>query len=263
MRLTHCTATRGFVSCGLACIATALSWAAEMTEPCKDTVSTEPFVGHRNEAQEGDSKAQHELGRKFFYGCGVKRDRAEAARWSRLAADRGLADAEFNLGVLHLNGWGVERDEAEAARWFRLAADQGLADAELGLGTLYLEGSGVERDEVKAADRGLADAEFSLGTLYMEGLGVQMSESAALEWFRKAADQGDAPAAFNVGVLLARGADEFGRDVEAAHFWFRLAEDRRYVKAAKARETLEASMTSKEISNAKARYSAHRNKLVP
>ena len=33
--------------------------------------------------------------------------------------------AQFNLGGCYVVGEGVERDKAEAVKWFRLAADQG------------------------------------------------------------------------------------------------------------------------------------------
>jgi TPR repeat protein len=54
----------------------------------------------------------------------------------RKAADQGNARAQFNLGVLYANGQGVAQDYAEAARWYRKAADQGHADAQNNLGLL-------------------------------------------------------------------------------------------------------------------------------
>jgi TPR repeat protein len=83
-------------------------------------------------------------------GQGVARDYAEAARWSRKAADQGVAEAQFNLGVMHDNGRGVARDYAEAARWLRKAADQGFARAQCMLGLKYYDGQGATQDYVQS-----------------------------------------------------------------------------------------------------------------
>ena len=58
-------------------------------------------------------------------GEGVPQDDAEAVRWFRLAAEQGEARAQFNLGIRYANGEGVPQDDAEAIRWYRLAAEQG------------------------------------------------------------------------------------------------------------------------------------------
>ena len=41
----------------------------------------------------------------------------------KAAAEQGDAKAQFNLGNMYLNGRGVPKDVVEAARLFRLAAD--------------------------------------------------------------------------------------------------------------------------------------------
>ena len=48
----------------------------------------------------------------------------------RALAEQGDAIAQYNLGSMYATGDGVPEDRAEAARWFRLAAEQGLADAQ-------------------------------------------------------------------------------------------------------------------------------------
>jgi flagellar biosynthesis GTPase FlhF len=63
-------------------------------------------------------------------GEGVAKDNVEAARLFRLAADQGDAKAQSELGRMHRNGEGVARDNVEAARLLRLAADQGIAEAQ-------------------------------------------------------------------------------------------------------------------------------------
>ena len=77
-------------------------------------------------------------------------DDAQAAKWTRLAADQGNASAQYRLGLMYYNGRGVPQDYAEAAKWFRLAADQGYAYARYSLGVMYEHGQGVPQDDVQA-----------------------------------------------------------------------------------------------------------------
>ena len=47
--------------------------------------------------------------------------------------------AQFNLGGCYVVGEGVERDKAEAVKWFRKAAEQGVEQAEVALKRLDAE----------------------------------------------------------------------------------------------------------------------------
>jgi TPR repeat protein len=80
----------------------------------------------------------------------VRRDYVEAAKWNRLAADRGYEAAQYALGWMYVNGLGVPQDYVEAAKWYRLAADQGLAVAQYTVGLMYSNGQGLPRDYVRA-----------------------------------------------------------------------------------------------------------------
>ena len=60
-----------------------------------------------------------------------------------MRADQGNDRAQCNLGHMYWNGTGVLQDYAEAARLFRLAADQGIDRAQCNLGNMYLNGTGV------------------------------------------------------------------------------------------------------------------------
>ena len=101
-------------------------------------------------AEQGDTRAQYNLGFSYANGEGFPQDYVEAVRWYRLAADQGHVDAQFNLGVMYANGEGVPQDHAEAVRWYRLAADQGYARAQYNLGVSYDNGEGVPQDHVEA-----------------------------------------------------------------------------------------------------------------
>ena len=52
------------------------------------------------------------------------------------AAKQGDVDGHYNLGVMYENSRAVRRDRVEALRWYRLAADQGDADARKALDRL-------------------------------------------------------------------------------------------------------------------------------
>ena len=64
-------------------------------------------------AEQGDARAQTELGARYENGRGVARDYRAAVSWFRRAAAR--------------------RNLVEAVRWYRLAAEQGHADAQKAL----------------------------------------------------------------------------------------------------------------------------------
>ena len=62
-------------------------------------------------------------------GQGVPQDYAAAMKWYRLAADQGNAKAQSNLGVMYGNGQGVPQDYVQAHLWWSLAAAGGDKDA--------------------------------------------------------------------------------------------------------------------------------------
>ena len=73
--------------------------------------------------------SQFNVGFRYEYGEGVKRDFVEAARWYRLAAEQGHDYAQFYLGACYEYGKGVIKDYVEAVKWYRMAAEQGNEDA--------------------------------------------------------------------------------------------------------------------------------------
>ena len=78
------------------------------------------------------------------------KDKQEAAKWFRKAAEQNYAPAQSNLGYCYDNGRGVEKDAEEATKWYRKAAEQGHPEAQLNLGYCYANGQGVEEDIVEA-----------------------------------------------------------------------------------------------------------------
>jgi hypothetical protein len=116
----------------------------------------------------------------------------------RPLAENGNARAQFNLGLMYVDGLGVPQDYAEAARLFRMAAMQGDTNAQLNLGVLYAKGQGVPQDYSeavswyrKAAEQGDVYAQFILGRMYVLGRGVPQNYVEAHMWWNLAASQGN------------------------------------------------------------------------
>ena len=76
-------------------------------------------------AEQGDARAQSNLGVRYANGQGLPEDDAEAVRWYRLAAEQGDARAQSNLGYHYANGEGIPEDLVLAYMWYNLAAAQG------------------------------------------------------------------------------------------------------------------------------------------
>jgi TPR repeat protein len=76
----------------------------------------------------------------------VKADPTVAHEMFRYAASYfGDPDAQFNLGRLYLIGKGTQKDPIQAARWLRLAANKGQHNAQALLGTMLFKGEDLSR----------------------------------------------------------------------------------------------------------------------
>ena len=64
-------------------------------------------------------------GGHYYFGFHVKQDRPEAAKWFRIAADRGFGEAMVDLGIMLWSGDGVAKDEDAAVRYWRAAKRAG------------------------------------------------------------------------------------------------------------------------------------------
>jgi uncharacterized protein len=182
-------------------------------------------------AQGGDAQAQIEMGIRYLQGKGVTQDLPEAAKWFRLAADKGNTEALSALGaIFHDGGKGVAQDYREAAKWYRLAAQKGDVDAEDTLGDIfYRGGAGVTQDFKEAAkwyrlaaDHGNAEAQLRFGYMNYNGQGVTQDYKQAMKWYRLSANQGNADAQFFLGIMYDEGKGVV-QDYREAVKWHRLA----------------------------------------
>ncbi|WP_255371566.1 tetratricopeptide repeat protein, partial [Candidatus Protochlamydia sp. W-9] len=92
--------------------------------------SSPSFLPTKLLADQGDAKAQYNLGVIYANGLGITQSDAEAFKYFKLAAEQGHADAQYKLGVRYANGRGITQSEQEAIKYYKLAAEQGHADAQ-------------------------------------------------------------------------------------------------------------------------------------
>ena len=140
--------------------------------------------------------------------------------WKPLAV-QGDAIAQGNIGIMYQNGDGVIKDAVKAVKWFRLAAEQGDANAQYNLGTKYDQGDGVIQD-------------------YTE----------AVKWWLLSAEQGNVAAQYNLGVMNSNGNGVL-QDNITSYMWYHLALVNGDYDAKNRTDTLEAQMTSEDLSKAK------------
>lgn len=124
----------------------------------------EAFKLYQSMAEQGDARAQGELGNMFK----ASQDLELAFEWRRRGADQGDVEAQYNLGNMYKEGVWVSPDLGEAIKWYELAAEQGHRSARFNLAVSHcFEGSGVYFDLDKAeywcklaADMGHARADY-------------------------------------------------------------------------------------------------------
>lgn len=75
----------------------------------------------KNQAEQGNAKAQYNLGLCYAKGVGVEKDLKEAVKWYSKAAEQGNVDAQYNLGLCYQWGAGVDENYVEAYKWILIA----------------------------------------------------------------------------------------------------------------------------------------------
>ena len=105
---------------------------------------------YRKSAEQGNAKAQGNLGYLYSKGLGVSQDYQEAGRWYHKSAEQGHSFAEFNLGMMYEHGNGYQRDYKKAVGWYRKAAEHGHSAAQGSLSFYYMDGVEVPKDWVVA-----------------------------------------------------------------------------------------------------------------
>ena len=188
-------------------------------------------------ADNGDARAQTNLGHLYRLGQGVIRDYDEALKWYRFAADQGNTRAQANLGNMYIKGLGVGIDPVAGVALFRQAAEQGFSVAQLHLGDFYRLGEVVIIDPEqaalwyrRAANQGHPEAALRLSRMYLSGAGVDIDQAQAARWLREAATFGLSPAQYELAELYRRGRG-VDADLKEAMRWYHAAAVQGHVRA--------------------------------
>lgn len=170
----------------------------------------EALSWYKKAAQQGDIKAQFELGVLLWIEGNNEEEKSQGMTLIHQAAEKNLAEAQFMVGSIY----GIRKDINESYKWISRAAEQGDASALNMLGRYYEWGLGVPKNIPKAiearkksVDLGNPDAQVSLGEMYEQGRGVKRDYKKAAELYKLAADQGNGDGQANLGNLynLGRG----------------------------------------------------------
>jgi len=78
-----------------------------------------------SKAEQGDARAQYNLGHMYEHGEVVPRKFEKAIYWYTKAAEQGDKMAQFNLGAMHDTEEKFMQDYVTAYAWYNLAASQG------------------------------------------------------------------------------------------------------------------------------------------
>ena len=108
-------------------------------------------------AEQGDARAQYNLGVMYGNGNGVLKDNKICLKWYTLAAEQGHADAQYNLGAMWDNGKGIVESNQAAVKWYTLAVEQGHLGAQLLAGNLTITDGLVGTDIVTVNSTNWAD----------------------------------------------------------------------------------------------------------
>lgn len=148
-------------------------------------------------ANQGDTRAQYRLFKKYELGLGVSEDFEEAKKWLISAVNLGYPPALCCYGD-YSGGHPLFPKSAETAvRMFSAAAAKGDAYGQYRLARCYADGNGVGRDieraislYTQAAENDIGEAQYELGRIYANRMGVTKDLALARHWISLAAEQG-------------------------------------------------------------------------
>jgi hypothetical protein len=115
-----------------------------------DYIWNQQFAKKMGLAEQGDAKAQYDVGKMLQKGQGTGQNSAEAFKWFSKAAKQGHIRAGYKVGAMYHKGEGVAKNNAQAFKWVKKAADNNYAPAMFYLGQLYARGAGTPKDLNKA-----------------------------------------------------------------------------------------------------------------
>jgi len=177
--------------------------------------------------QMGHVRAGQVLGRMYFLGAGIDRNREKAVELYRAAAERGDPYALHSLGMAQIKGEGTVQNEEAGLEKLLQSVEAGHTFSFNAIGGFYLRGDHVEENINRAVyyyNRSAARQDIygylNMGTLFREGKGVPQDFEAARGWFVKAHEGGHPAAGTALGLLYFNGQGVEKSEAEATR-WFR------------------------------------------
>jgi hypothetical protein len=114
------------------------------------TLTADELKALQQKAEKGDAAAQSSQGSGDDSGRGVPQDRAQAAAWYRKAAEQGDPRAQFNLGLMYRYGPGYSPNLDRWVEAFGLAPGHASPKAQSSPAAKYNPGSGIPKDYIEA-----------------------------------------------------------------------------------------------------------------
>lgn len=169
-------------------------------------------------AEQGHIDAQIKLGKAYYHGDRIKKDREKAHLWIRKAALRGNAEAQYYLGNCYQHSSGVDYDPQAVMKWYKESADQGFAPAqyEIGFNLLFRKHvdamTSNEKKEVYkwiklSADQEYPAAIWVLSILYKLGAGVEKDAKKADILIQKSSELGYSQATMHLAHEFEKSGD--------------------------------------------------------
>jgi len=184
----------------------------------------------KTKADMGDAQAQLKLGKRYYYGNEVKKDKSEALKWILKSAEKSNPEAMRIVGLMNMRGEGTQSNFAVGLRWLESAYKASDPMAAYFIGLMYEDGQGVDKDlkvafswYKKGADRADDWSQYALGNLYQFGYEEdQVDMKKAAKWYLLSAKLGNKFAQYQAGRLYTHGlgVDE---DIPRAMRWYRQA----------------------------------------
>lgn len=203
------------------------------------------------------------VGNAHIAMASLDKETIEYMKKVRAAAEQGDAKAQYDLGSMYEMDIFEQIDLKQAAIWYRKAAEQGQKNAQGSLAHLYHIGKGVPQDYKqalfwyhKAAEQGDSYAQHRLGDIYSQGRLVQRDLKQALLWYQKASEQGDFRAQYELGCIYSD--DYYGedtgvpKDYKQGYAWLSASVANGYSVGITLRDKSAAKLTATELSDAQA-----------
>ena len=115
-----------------------------------DYIWNQQFEKKMIKAEDGNLKAQYDVGNMYLKGQGTARNAKEAFKWFKKAAKKGYSRAQYKLGYLYHRGEGTKQNHSKGFKWVSKSAQQSYKPAMYYVGKLYAAGEGVEQDIKRA-----------------------------------------------------------------------------------------------------------------